>query len=94
MMVPQIFTFPLSTRFIYPGIYPGNVPYPVEFRDVLEKLKARFQKICGEPKKVTLVFDKRNNSLENINLLNFKIVCSLKFSQCKTLLEIPKSRSE
>jgi transposase len=85
MLVSPDFHVPL-----FHAVYPGNVPDPVEFRTVLEKLKARFRKICGEPEKVTLVFDKGNNSLGNINLLDFKVVGSLKLSQGKPLLEIPK----
>lgn len=92
MMVSPDFNIPL-----FHEVYPGNDPDSKEFGAVIERLKDRFVKLCGKPKNVTLVFDKGNNSPSNIDLIMdserpFKIVGTLKLSQCKSLLDIPKER--
>jgi len=90
MMVSPDFNIPL-----FHEVYPGNDPDSKEFGAVIERLKARFMKVCSDPKSVTLVFDKGNNSPGNMDLVMdserpFKIVGTLKLSQCKSLLDIPK----
>ena len=92
MMVSPDFNIPL-----FHEVYPGNDPDSKEFGAVIERLKARFMKLCSDPQNVTLVFDKGNNSPGNIDLImnterHFKVVGTLKLSQCKSLLNIAKHR--
>lgn len=90
MMVSPDFNIPL-----FHEVYPGNDPDAKEFGAVVERLKARFMKLVSDPKNVTLVFDKGNNSPGNMELImdgkrTFKVVGTLKLSQCKPLLDVPK----
>lgn len=92
MMVSPDFNIPL-----FHEVYPGNSPDSKEFGAVIDRLKARFMKLCDNPQNVTLVFDKGNNSQDNIDLIMdgerpFKIVGTLKLSQCKPLLDMAKDR--
>lgn len=94
MMVTPDFNVPL-----FHEVYPGNDYDSVQFKAVISKLKDRFIKICGKPRNVTLVFDKGNNSLENMKLIKdgdlpFNVVGSLKLSEQKALLEIPSREFE
>jgi transposase len=93
MMISAKYNVPLFYE-----VYPGNKNDAKQFSDVMEELKKRYEAICGEERTVTLVFDKGNNSLENIqsvvqdceNNIYCRFVGSLKFNQCRELLEIPK----
>ena len=92
MMVTPDFNVPL-----FHEVYPGNRSDSVEFDQALTKLKERFARICGEPQSVTLVFDKGNNSGPNIERVfeddsSFHVVGSLKGSEHKDLLDIPKKQ--
>ena len=92
MMVTPDFNVPL-----FHEVYPGNRSDSVEFDQALTKLKERFARICGEPQSVTLVFDKGNNSGPNIERVfedgsPFHVVGSLKGSEHKDLLDIPKKQ--
>lgn len=92
MMVTPDFNVPL-----FHEVYPGNRADAIEFDQALKKLKERFTKICGEPRNVTLVFDKGNNSGLNIERVfeedpSFHVVGSLKGSEHKDLLDIPKKQ--
>ncbi|ACV61311.1 transposase-like protein [Desulfofarcimen acetoxidans DSM 771] len=89
MMVTPDFNVPL-----FYDVYPGNDNDSVEFKAVIEKLKNRYINICGKPGNATLVFDKGNNSLNNMDLVMsgefaFNVVGSLRLSQNKSLLDIP-----
>lgn len=94
MMVSPDFNVPLFYE-----VYPGNRNDSKQFSNVLGKLKKRYQDLCGKEHTITLVFDKGNNSPENIqkiiedcNDIHCKFVGSLKFNQCKELLDIPKKQ--
>lgn len=74
-------------------VYPGNKPDAVQFKQIIQKLKKRYEQITGKQADVTLVFDRGNNSEDNVDLLyqgdvSFNFVGGLKLNQCKELLEI------
>ena len=93
LMVSPEFNIPL-----FHEVYPGNRHDTKEFYQVIDKLKARLKNIGVTPGQVTLALDKGNNSLDNINkvfgkdnkCLVFHLVGSVKFSEHKELLDIPK----
>lgn len=92
MMVSPDFNIPL-----FHETYSGNTHDSVKFHDVVDKLKMRMKKVGVEPKHVTLIFDKGNNSEDNIELIyskndSFHVVGSLKLGEHKELLDIPKNR--
>ena len=75
--------------------YPGNTPDSKQFAAMLIKLKERYEKLACEKTDITIVFDRGNNSQDNINLLeneDFPLyyVGGLKRSQCQDLFDIPK----
>lgn len=76
--------------------YPGNRSDAKQFKEVITKLRARYTSIIGEDANITVIFDRGNNSEDNIELLSsgdfpFHYVGGLKLSQCKELLDISKS---
>ena len=90
MMVTPDFNIPL-----YYETYSGNKADSKQFNGIIDKLKKRYTAITGRNEDVTIVFDRGNNSKENIELLEqgetpFHYVGGLKLNQCKELLEIPK----
>lgn len=91
MMVSPDFNLPL-----FHETYPGNVHDTQEFHQVIDRLKRRMHKAGLEGGRITVVFDKGNNSLDNIDKIfddkkqAFHVVGSLKFSEHKELLDIPK----
>jgi len=92
MMVTPDFNIPL-----FHETYPGNEQDVKAFSKTLEQLKQRYLKIAGAARPVTLVFDKGNNSPENIKGLRngtqpFRIVGSLRLNQVSDLLLIKKEK--
>mgnify|MGYP001582016342 CR=1 FL=1 len=75
-------------------VYPGNQADSITFANALPSLAKRHRQWCqGSEKQITLVFDKGNNSEENIAFLSrtpFRIVGSLVPSQHADLLAIPQ----
>lgn len=78
--------------------YPGNLHDAQEFHRVIDKMKQRLARIGAGEKRVTIIFDKGNNSLDNmdkifdvVNSQTLHIVGSLKFNEHKKLWEVPKS---
>lgn len=74
--------------------YPGNRPDATQFRQMMEHLKSRYESITGRKTDVTVVFDRGNNSEDNINYLEsddfpLHYVGGLRKSQVKELLDIP-----
>jgi transposase len=70
--------------------YPGNRSDAKEFPIMMEKLKSRYEAITGKVADVTVIFDRGNNSEDNIALLesgDFKLnyIGGLKKNQCKEL---------
>ena len=77
--------------------YPGNRNDSLQFKFIINSLKDKIYRTYNNKGQITIVFDKGNNSLENIQLLensfDFKLnfVGSLKLNQCPELLKIPKN---
>ena len=77
--------------------YPGNMNDAKRFCEVVSDLKQRYQKLGVGDCVATLVFDRGNNSEDNIDdvlsdsPLPFHFVGGLKLNQCPELLNIPKS---
>lgn len=94
MMVSPDFNIPL-----FHETYAGNTTDPVEFGQIIDNLKKRMTQISAKPDMITLVFDKGNNSLGNMEKIydeqkkrgDFKVVGSLKFCEHKDLLAIPQN---
>ena len=76
--------------------YPGNDGDAKEFRAMIERLKKRYKAITGMESEATVVFDRGNNSEDNINLLEsgeckLHYVGGLKKNQATELYEIARS---
>jgi len=78
---------------LFSQVYPGNQPDAVTFASVTEQLVARYRLLARETENVTLVFDKGNNSEENLRALGppspYHILGSLVPSHHPDLLAIP-----
>ncbi len=90
MMVSPDFNIPL-----FHETYPGNLHDTQQFFAVVNKLKNRLNQLRSTPETLTLVFDKGNNSHANMDhIFNdkspFHVVGSVKPSEHKELLDIPK----
>jgi transposase len=84
------FNIPLFSR-----VYPGNQPDSVTFGSVTEELIERYRLLAKNLEHVTLVFDKGNNSEENLQGLlssRYHVVGSLVPTQHRDLLDIPLDR--
>ena len=87
LLVSTDFHIPLFSR-----IYPGNQPDSVTFANVTEELIDRYRLLVKNLEQVTLVFDKGNNSQENLEELSrshYHVVGSLVPSQHPDLLRTP-----
>jgi transposase len=86
----------VSTDFhipLFSHTYPGNQPDSVTFGSVTEELIERYRLLAKNLEHVTLIFDKGNNSKENLEqLTHYHIVGSLVPSQHADLLGIPLDR--
>jgi transposase len=73
--------------------YPGNVHDAKLFPEIIDKIVDRLRNLKINTTDMTLVFDKGNNSDDNINkaLENMHVVGSLKRNQVKDLMEVPLS---
>lgn len=78
--------------------YEGNRPDSVQFKETVGRLSERYRKVFGKEPDITLIFDRGNNSAENIHLLkgedgrlNFHYVGGLKQTQCPELYAVPKA---
>lgn len=75
--------------------YPGNVTDSAEFSAMTIRLTQRLRRISEGVERITLVFDKGNNSeasLTELDQVPFGIVSSLVPSQHKDLLMIPRNQ--
>lgn len=73
-------------------LYPGNQPDSVTFSHAVEALVQRYRVFAKECQRITLVFDKGNNSEENIEALDqtpYDFVGSLVPHHFAELLDIP-----
>ena len=87
LLVSTDFNIPLFSR-----VYPGNQPDSVTFGSVTEELIERYRVLAKNLEHVTLVFDKGNNSEENLEALGpspYHVVGSLVPTQHPDLLEVP-----
>lgn len=74
--------------------YPGNRADATEFAIMMTALKNRYERITGKKTDVTVIFDRGNNSEDNISILEnnelpFHYVGGLKRNQCEELFLIP-----
>lgn len=76
---------------LFHAVYPGRDPDAREFGSVVDDLVARYRRLSGECQDVTLIFDKGNNSRDNLSKLagRLKFVGSLVPSHYPDLLSIP-----
>lgn len=82
---------------VFSETYPGNRSDSRQFAEVMEQLKQRFRKIIGKDAEITLVFDRGNNSEDNLDLLEsenlkFHYVGGLKKNQAPELFSIDKKK--
>jgi transposase len=80
-------------------VYEGNRPDAKQFSVVVERLRQRYAETFGQEAEITLVFDRGNNSQENLDLLAqeerpFHYVGGLRHDQCREVLAVPKSQYE
>jgi transposase len=73
--------------------YPGNAQDAKLFPEIIDKLVDRLRNLKINTHDMTLVFDKGNNSDDNIDkiLENMHVIGSVKRNQVKPLMEIPLS---
>ena len=76
--------------------YPGNRSDARQFAYMMEQLQQRFRKISGKDADITIVFDRGNNSEDNLELiegedLRFHYVGGLKKNQVSELFSIKKN---
>ena len=92
LMVSEDFHIPL-----FHALYGGNINDPTEFSSVVEELVERHRAVADQCERVTLVFDKGNNSEDNIKQVDdspFHFVGSLVPSHHEDLLDVPRSKYE
>jgi len=90
LLVSWDFHIPLFSK-----AYEGNQNDSVTFSQVLDDLIARYQMFKEKCQRITLVFDKGNNSEENIEALDnspYHFIGSLVPTQHQDLLDIPLER--
>ena len=87
LLVSWDFHIPLFSQ-----VYEGNQHDSVTFSQALDELVARYQMFCQQGEHITLVFDKGNNSEDNLHTLDaspYHFIGSLVPSQHQDLLDIP-----
>jgi transposase len=90
LLVSTDFAIPLFSQ-----TYPGNQPDSVTLASVTDTLAERYRLLARELEDVTLVFDKGNNSEDNLSELAdgpYHVLGSLVPTQHPALLSIPLSR--
>jgi transposase len=92
MMVSPDHSIPL-----FHETYPGNTNDAKQFGKIIDRLKARYRKLGNGECKLTLVFDKGNNSEDNIDAImdgvnGFDFVGGLRFNQCPEFNSISKDK--
>jgi len=73
-------------------VYGGNINDSKQFGSVINELVNRYKCLTEACPRITLVFDKGNNSEDNLKSFkatDMHFVGSLKLNQCKELLEVP-----
>lgn len=76
---------------VYHQTYPGNIPDAEIFPTLIENIATQLTTLGVKTKDLVLVFDKGNNSTENIALVLGKmhLIGSVKRNQVKELMQIP-----
>lgn len=77
---------------LFSQIYPGNQPDSVTFESVTDDLVARYHLLAKEAEHVTVVFDKGNNSKENLEEVAdapYHVIGSLVPSHHSDLIAVP-----
>lgn len=75
--------------------YPGNRNDAKEFGEITERLVERYKVLSNNLDKLTIVFDKGNNSKDNLSAINespYHFVGSLRLNQCSDLLVVPRDQ--
>lgn len=75
---------------LFHDTYPGNRPDCIEFNGVIERLVERYRIFDKNMDGLTIVFDKGNNSEENLSRVDaspYHFVGSLKLSQCPEIVD-------
>jgi len=73
-------------------VYGGNINDTKQFGSVINELVNRYKRLTEACPRITLVFDKGNNSEDNLKSFkatDMHFVGSLKLNQCKELLKVP-----
>lgn len=91
LMVSPDFAVPLLH-----DTYPGNKADAKEFAVMMERLKARYEAVTGKTSDVTVIFDRGNNSKDNIDLLESgELKChyigGLRKSQARELFSVDRN---
>lgn len=81
---------------LFYDVYQGNRNDSQEFSKAVQRLKEKYSAVFGQEAEVTLIFDRGNNSEENIRMLSesgvrLEYVGGLKKNQCGDLYRKPKS---
>ena len=90
LLVSSDFHVPLLHR-----TYPGNQPDAPTFRSLTQALVARYRELTRGTEHVTIVFDKGNNSQDNLEAIGdspYHFIGSLVPTQHPDLLQTPKRR--
>lgn len=92
LMVTPDYSIPVISE-----TYPGNRSDSIQFSVMMEQMKQRFRDITGEEAEITIVFDRGNNSQDNLDLLEnehlrFHYVGGLKKNQVPDLFNVSKSK--
>lgn len=76
-------------------VYPGNTADSTQFHSVTESLLRRYRELTRATRDITIIFDKGNNSRENLDLLaenRMHFVGSLVPTHFTELLKLPRSQ--
>jgi transposase len=82
---------------LFHDTYMGNRNDAKEFGSVTDRLMQRYHALNDSVEQLTIVFDKGNNSkdnIENIESIGYHFVGSLKLNQCPELLTVPVDQFE
>ena len=91
LMVTPEFAVPVLS-----AVYPGNRSDATQFSLMMSSLKERYRNIAGTDADITIVFDRGNNSEDNLDLLEsagleFHYIGGLKKNQAPELFAVDKS---
>ena len=76
---------------LFHDTYPGNRPDAKEFESLTDRIVARYKTLANSVENITLVFDKGNNSQDNLSAIDaspYHFVGSLKRNQCPEMADL------